>query len=174
MLRPFPFLFSIMAQAAAYATVRLVLILPVIALLAVCVPALGQVLQGLGSAVILSYAAALALALVVGWLVKLALGMLAFDLTQTWGPELLFVAFSTVSSGVSYPPDLLTGGLRVVVSWTPFYYMIGFPALVLLGRVRGGLMAAELGKGAVVAVLTAVLVVCLWRRGLKRFEAVGI
>lgn len=174
MLRPFPFLCAIMAQAAAYATVRLVLILPVVALIAAAVPAFREVLLSLNTNSFINYAAAIALAVVVGWLVKLALGMLAFDLTQTWGPELIFVAFSAVSSGVSYPPDLLTGMMRSVVSWTPFYYMIGFPTLVLLGRVQGDLLLVELGKGTIVAALMAVLVAVMWRRGLKRFEAVGI
>ncbi len=174
MLRPFPFLFQIMAQAAAYATVRFVLIVPVIAVLAVTVPALGSALGVLNSDLFIKYAAAMALAVVVGWLVKLALGMLAFDLTQTWGPELIFIAFSAVSSGISYPSDLLSGLLRTVVSWTPFYYMIGFPALVLLGRVPADVLTTELAKGAFVAVLMAALVAVMWRRGLKRFEAVGI
>jgi ABC-2 type transport system permease protein len=174
MLRPFPFLFSIMAQAAAYATVRLVLIVPVLAILGLAVPPLGAVLASINLILFTKYALAFAVAIAIGWLVKLSLGMLAFDLTQTWGPELIFIAFSAVSSGIVYPSDLLTGVFHGIVVWTPFYYMIGFPALVLLGRVQGPELWIQLGHGVILTGVMALIATLMWRRGLKRFEAVGI
>ena len=45
------------------------------------------------------FAAAAALAIAMGWATKLATGMLAFDMTQTWVPELISLALFSIAQG---------------------------------------------------------------------------
>ncbi len=174
MLRPYPFLLSQIAFAAAHATLRIVLCTPILILIAVFVPAFGDAISAMPYEALLSFLAAMALSFAIGWLVKIALGTLAFSMTQTWGPELIFMSFYAAASGIAYPPDLLTGMMKAAIGWTPFYYMIGFPTLVLLGRIAGPTLEAELLRGVLVLGVTLALVIVLWRRGLTQFEAVGI
>ena len=75
---------------------------------------------------------------------------------------------------MAYPPDLLHGALHSAVTWTPFYYIIGFPALILLGRIPVAAAMEELARGGVVFALSVAVCAVLWRRGLGKFEAVGI
>jgi ABC-2 type transport system permease protein len=173
-LRPYPYLVGIVATAAAHATVRLALITPLVVLAFALVPVLAPVAHAVTMPGLGLYAGAMVLSFAAGWAIRIALGLLAFDMTQTWGPELIFMAIYTIASGVSYPPDLLPPVLVELVSWTPVYYMIGFPALVLLGKISGGAVAAGFAKGVVVVAATLLVVAVMWKRGLKRFEAVGI
>jgi ABC-2 type transport system permease protein len=174
MLRPFPYLFSVIAQAAAQVTVRAVLLVPMALLLFVSIDTLRNVASQWEASQLWAFAAAVALSLVIGWLTRICLGLLAFDMTQTWGPELIFLACWSVGSGASYPLDLLSPALYTFLSWTPVYYMIGFPTLILLGKIPVGEWGELFVRGGVVTLCLALLVTAMWRRGVKRFEAVGI
>jgi ABC-2 type transport system permease protein len=174
LLRPYPYLVSVVCSAAAFATIRFV----ILALLFAGVIALSDDLQAAAQAVsadtLARYVGVLALSLAIGWVLRIGIGLLAFDMTQTWGPELIFMSFYVAASGVSFPPDLLPAWIHQIVTWTPVYYMVGFPSLVLLGRVDGAAFDVQLTRGAVVFGLTALVVWLEWRRGMKKFEAVGI
>lgn len=174
LLRPFPYLLSQLAQAAATATVRVALLTPVLLILYFAVDGLREAVGALTVDRLTLYAGTLVVALIAGWLIRIAIGLLAFDMTQTWGPELIFLSVYSAASGISYPPDLLSPALLEVASWTPVYYMIGFPALVLLGRLDHTAVIEGMQRGAVVAGITGLIVWLMWRRGMKKFEAIGI
>lgn len=174
MLRPYPYLVSQLAQAAATATIRLGLLLPVFLILYLFVDGIHEIFAQLTAERLALYLATLTVSFAAGWLVKIALGLLAFDMTQTWGPELIFLSLYSAASGVSYPADLLSATLYNLASWTPVYYMIGFPALVLLGRIEGPAVIEGLQRGLLVAVVTGVIVWFMWKRGMTKFEAIGI
>lgn len=173
LLRPYPYLVSVFCLAAAHATIRLFIIAVIFSGIFVFVPSLRDVLMLLGD-VWLPYLAVLALSLALGWITRIGIGLLAFDMTQTWGPELVFLSLYAAISGVNYPADLLPDAMHMIVTWTPFYYMVGFPTLVILGRINGPELWLQFGQGACVLVLAALVVWFMWRRGLRKFEAVGI
>lgn len=174
MLRPFPFLVTVIMQAAAHAVVRTMILTPIIVALLFNVDVFSGIWIDFSRERLGWYAAALCLSFAAGWLVKVAIGLLAFDMTQTWGPELIYMSLFAVASGSSYPPDLLPDFWQGVVSWTPVYYMVGFPAQVILGKLSAGLLWLLFWRGALVSILTGVLVTLMWRRGVRRFDAVGI
>lgn len=174
LLRPFPFLVSVVCQAASFATVRFVILTLLFGILMLVSANLRAVALGIPAEAWQAYAVALLLSLAIGWLTRIGIGLLAFDMTQTWGPELVFVSFYVAASGVSYPPDLLSAGLHTIVTWTPVYYMIGFPSLVLLGRIDGSEFLTQLTRGGIVFAISFAVVALMWRRGMKKFEAVGI
>jgi len=174
MLRPVPYLIVPLMKAASFFVVRVAILVPIVFLLFSNIDLLADVTSKISGSQITSYLFAMLLAMAAGWAVKIALGLLAFDMTQTWGPELIFMSFYYVMSGTNYPPDIVPIWLHELISWTPFYYMIGFPTLVLLGRVSDAVFWAELTRGGIVFVITIVVVVLMWRRGIKKFEAIGI
>lgn len=174
MLRPYPYLMTQIAQAAATATIRLALLAPVLVVLYFALDGIREVADSLTLERVAIYTATLAVSFFAGWMTRIAIGLLAFDMTQTWGPELIFISLYSLASGISYPVDLLPPALLAAASWTPVYYMIGFPALVLLGKLDHAQVAQGLGRGAIVAGVTGLAALILWRRGMKKFEAIGI
>lgn len=174
LLRPHPFLFLVVSRSLAFVTVRIAVIAPLAALILFLVPDVGSHFRSMSIDKALLTVLAVVLALVSGWTVKSIVGLLAFRLTQTWGPELIYLSLFSIASGERYPPDVLSPFLLNLVSWSPFYYMIGFPTLVLTGRIPEAAILPGLYRGTAVASGCAVIAFWLWRRGLRRFEAVGI
>jgi ABC-type uncharacterized transport system permease subunit len=78
------------------------------------------------------------------------------------------------ASGVIFPIDLLPAKLLAAAQWTPMYYMVGFPVLTLMGRISSAEFNEHASRGLIVLLATSAVVAILWRRGIKRFEAIGI
>ena len=84
--------------------------------------------------------------------------------------RLLFIPFLFLS-GLLAPLSAFPPGVRAVVQWTPFPYLIDFPARVLAGdpvNVWVG-FAAQLAWFAVLLPLVLVL----WKAGVRRYSAMG-
>lgn len=89
--------------------------------------------------------------------------------------RLTFIYFGILNifSGILVPLDLFPPLYQNVISWLPFGYIFYFPAKVLHSPV----LTDELVRGFFVewgyAVILMALLTLLYRRGVKRFEAVG-
>ena len=173
LLRPFPYLLAVAIQAIATSVLRVGLLAPVFIGSSFFFAELRQIVTNMDSYAFVGFAAAMGVGILCNVLVRMVFGLFAFDLTQTWGPELVLLAFLTLAGGETYPLDLLPQPWFEAASWTPAFYMAGFPALVLLGRLTPEHSLELLGRGLLVATLTLIIVLAMWRRGLRRYEAVG-
>lgn len=121
--------------------------------------------------------AAFLLAVAGAWLVRFnmlyGLGLLAFwtDQVNALG-SLMFTVFMVLGGGL-VPLDLFPPGIRAALDWLPFRYMLDFPVQVLLGRIAGLELLQGFAVQAVWAALFIALQRLLWRRGLRRYGAVG-
>jgi ABC-2 type transport system permease protein len=101
------------------------------------------------------------------------LALLAFWATRADALLALQDALVFLLAGQVAPTVLLPGALRSAANVLPFRYMLGFPVEVLTGQ----LVSAEVGRGLVFQAiwLTVALLLyrVLWRRGLRRYSAVG-
>ena len=174
LIRPYPFLLGQFAQVAAQSVVRLAVAIPIMVGLAFVVPNLRGVFMAATSETLGLFVMALILGLFIGWCTKAVIGLLAFDLTQTWGPELIYISLYAAASGIGYPPDLIQEPLATALPWLPVYYLIGFPSMILLGHVPIADVWVGLGRGAMVLASLAILMTVMWRRGMRRFEAIGL
>lgn len=179
LIRPFPFLVQPIAHGIAFSLSRILMIGPVLVAIFVLVPALRDFIYDVATRQapvvwLAGYFTALVLALSCNLVVRLGLGLLAFDMTQTWGPELLFIAIFFAFSGAVYPVDMLPPVAVEILSWTPLFYMQGLPNLVAIGRIAGDPLGTYLLRGCLVFTLSIVLMIAMWRRGLRKFEAIGI
>jgi ABC-2 type transport system permease protein len=101
------------------------------------------------------------------------IGTLAFFAESSLAVFDLWLGFYVVLSGYVMPLDLFPAGVRAVVDWLPFRYMLSFPVETLLGLMdREATLRALAGQWAYVAAMGAVLLL-LWRAGVKRFAAYG-
>jgi ABC-2 type transport system permease protein len=125
----------------------------------------------LGRAVL--FIAALAGGLAVSTFMGTAFAMIAFWSTQSGNLFSLFYGVGQFLSGWIAPLALFPPAFRQMAHWLPFRSYIGFPVEVLLGRLGPAETALGFAVTAFWAVAFAVVYRLLWRRGLRRYEAVG-
>ena len=174
LVRPVPYLLLQVARALAISSTRIALMTPVIFAAFYLLPQLlAEPLAEFSDRWFL-YVLALVLGIFMDIVAKMCLGMLAFSMTQTWGPELLFISAYSTAAGILYPVDLLPSFWLRLNQLLPFYYMQGFPALVFCGRVHGPAFWTEFFRGLIVLVGVTIVAITMWRRGQNKYEAVGI
>jgi len=107
------------------------------------------------------------------FIVHVIMGTLAFWLEQSIKLMDVWFAGYLVFSGYLVPIELFPPGLREVALYSPFHAQIGLPVETLIGaHTRAetlGWIAVQWGWVLVLGTLCAVL----WRRGLRRYGAVG-
>ncbi|WP_216319127.1 ABC transporter permease [Deinococcus aestuarii] len=123
-----------------------------------------------------AYLAALGLAFLgfcARFLWEYTIGLLAFwTESSTSFQEVVWLVYAALG-GMFAPLAFYPEWVQRVAVWTPFPYMLGLPAQLLAGKATLG----DAGRGALV--LTAWLVVfwslrlLVWRRGLRKYGAVG-
>jgi ABC-2 type transport system permease protein len=117
------------------------------------------------------------LALAGAWLIRFnqqySFGLVAFWKDQAVALEQVWFALYFAFAGTLAPLDLFPEGLQRFLVWTPFPYMLDFPARILLGSVTGAALWQGLAAQGAWALLFVLLRLVLWRKGLERYGAVG-
>jgi ABC-2 type transport system permease protein len=149
---------------------RLVVLLPILALIVAWRPGVLVALDPATAALAL-------LAVAGGWLVnffcQVTFGSLAFFLEQSLGIWNVWFGLFALCSGYLFPLAMLPPGLRAVVELLPFRAVVGLSAELLSGRLSGsealGGLLVQWGWVAFFALLATFT----WRRGIRRYEAFG-
>ncbi len=117
-------------------------------------------------------------AVVLAWLItfsiQIAIGSLAFFHEKSIAVMDLYFGLFAVLSGYLLPLPLLPGWVGEVAAVSPFRATLSIPVEIVTRRDLGAGGAAELvAFSAAWAAATLGLALLVWRRGLRRFEAVG-
>ncbi|MBW4577800.1 MAG: ABC-2 family transporter protein [Aphanothece sp. CMT-3BRIN-NPC111] len=111
------------------------------------------------------------LAFALRFLIQYTFALFAFWTERASAIEQFWLLFYLFLSGLIAPLELFPAPVREVVLWTPFPYLVHFPAAILVGLevdvVRG--LLSILGWGALFFVWNR----WLWRRGLKHYSGMG-
>ncbi len=101
------------------------------------------------------------------------MAMLAFWVLEVSTFIFILFAFEYVASGHMFPLDILPPGLERVLAFTPFPYQLYFPVSIYMGKTVG----IELGRGLLIQACWVVAAYGLarfaWKRGIKKYSAVG-
>ena len=156
----------------AWKVVRGMLIAPV---LLACLVWLGPdlALPAFDAGRALPLAVSLVLAYLVCWLLKLCVGLLTFWTTDINGIVTLYDVIAAVFGGILVPLALLPGPLYTVALALPLRAIYDVPLTIILGRLDGPALWWSLLSQVAWLVVLALLARFLWRRGLRRYEAVG-
>ena len=119
----------------------------------------------------LLFVLAVILAFALRFVIQYTFAILAFWTERANAIENFWFLFYLFFSGMIAPLEMFPEPVREVVQWTPFPYLIHFPAALLIGLpvevMRGFLVI--LGWGLLFFVLNR----WLWRRGLKQYSGMG-
>ena len=114
---------------------------------------------------------AIALAFILRFTIQYTFAMLAFWTERANAVQQFWSLFYIFLSGAIAPLEVFPDTVRQVVEWTPFPYMMHFPAELLMG------LPVAFGKSILIIIgwTTAFLVLnrWLWRKGLKQYSGMG-
>jgi ABC-2 type transport system permease protein len=111
------------------------------------------------------------LAFALRFLIQYTFALCAFWTERAMAIEQFWFLLYLFLSGMIAPIELFPPSVQAVLQWTPFPYMIDFPAAILIGRpinVGRGLMMM-FGWAAIFWVANR----WLWKRGLRRYSGMG-
>jgi viologen exporter family transport system permease protein len=120
-----------------------------------------------------AYAASLVLSFLIGFFFEASVGMVGFWFLEVTSLLYVVMTLNFFISGQMLPLDLLPRPWAGLLKALPFQYMAYFPAVVFLGKVRGGALALYLLAELAWALAFMVLARLLYRLGLRRYSAYG-
>ena len=113
----------------------------------------------------------LILAFALRFLIQYTFALFAFWTERATAIENFWFLFYLFLSGMIAPLEMFPASVRQVVLWTPFPYLIHFPAALLIG------LPEDVVQGFVVMLSWTLLFFVvnrwLWRRGLKQYSGMG-
>ncbi len=102
------------------------------------------------------------------------IALLAFWVLEVSTFVFILFAFEYIAGGHLFPIDILPPALAQALNLTPFPYQLYFPVSIYLGRVTGD----ELWRGLSIQLFWVAALYAIarfaWRRGIRRYAAVGI
>lgn len=120
---------------------------------------------------VLLFVLVLALAFVLRFSIQYTFALFAFWTERASAIEQLWFLFYLFLSGIIAPLEVFPPAVREVALWTPFPYLIYFPAGILIG------LPVDIVRGIVVMLSWSLLFFIwnrwLWRKGLKQYSGMG-
>ena len=116
---------------------------------------------------------ALMLAFLLRFLVEWTLALAAFWTTRVSAINQMYFVAVLFLSGQVAPLSLFPHAVQSTAAVLPFYWMIGFPVELLLGRLTATQVWTGLAAQAIWLVLSLALVRIVWRAGVRVYSAVG-
>lgn len=111
------------------------------------------------------------LAFILRFISQYAFSMFAFWLERAYAIEQFWFLFYLFLSGLVAPLEVFPAAVRQIVMFTPFPYMIGFPASILIGA------SVNIPQGLLIMsswiIAFWILNRWLWRKGLKQYSGMG-
>lgn len=120
---------------------------------------------------VLLFILATTLAFILRFVMQYTFAMFAFWTERANAIENFWFLFFLFLSGMIAPLELFPPAVRTIALWTPFPYLINFPASLLVG------LPQDIGRGFVVTIAWTLLFFglnrWLWHRGLKQYSGMG-
>lgn len=122
---------------------------------------------------VLAFVCSMLIAVTLQMLIGSAFAMLSFWTTQSRNFANFWQGIGQFFSGFVVPLALFPAGLRDIAYLLPFRSMVSLPIEILMGRLNGQGIGFGLLVGISWALVVTLIYRLLWRRGLRRYEAVG-
>ena len=105
--------------------------------------------------------------------ISYTMALLAFWVLEVSTFIFILFAFEYSAGGHLFPLDILPPGLEQALFFTPFPYQLYFPISVYMGKTTGANLAQGLAIQTLWVIAAYALARFAWRRGIKKYSAVG-
>ncbi len=122
---------------------------------------------------VLAYLGCVALAFAIRFLTAYCIGLLAFWFDQATAIDEFYHVLAGILTGSFAPLTFYPPLARAIIEWTPFPYLVYYPVRVLTGAASGPEIARIFGVQLAWLLVLLLGRALLWRRGLRRYGAVG-
>ena len=92
---------------------------------------------------------------------------------NTWGLSFFLIILMEITSGMIFPIDVLPKAGQVILQFTPFPYLIYYPATIFLGKLQGWDLLRILFQSGVWTFVLIWLTQFVWSRGLRVYASEG-
>jgi ABC-2 type transport system permease protein len=120
---------------------------------------------------ILLFSVVLVLAFILRFLIQYTFALFAFWTERASAIEQFWLLFFLFLSGVIAPLEVFPPAVREVAQWTPFPYLVHFPAAIFIG------LPVDIVRGVLMMLGWSLLFFLwnrwLWRKGLKQYSGMG-
>lgn len=121
----------------------------------------------------LAYLCCVLLAFAIRFMFAYCTGLLAFWFDQATAIDEFYYIIAAFLTGSFAPLSFYPPTVRALIEWTPFPYLVYYPARVLTGEETGTAILRILGAQIAWLAVFVVAWIVLWRRGVRRYGAVG-
>lgn len=116
---------------------------------------------------------AAALAVILYFLFSFSLSLLAFWIRDVWAIRFISLVILEFFAGGFFPVDILPRPLFLIISATPFPYLLYFPIKTYMGQLTPGQVLAGFGIMLFWIFIFRVGLSALWQKGLRTYTAEG-
>ena len=102
-----------------------------------------------------------------------SIAMMAFWILEISTVVFIVYSFEYFLGGQMFPVDIMPAGVQAVMRWLPFYYELFCPIAIFLERLKGAAMFEALAIQAGWLLASWAIAQYMWKRGLRRYQAVG-
>jgi ABC-2 type transport system permease protein len=170
LLRPIDPMWEFAAGHFTERLVRLPFMFVVLALGLVLVPGT-DITPGITNLV--AYGLCILLAFAIRFLFAYCTGLLAFWFDQATAIDEFYYIIAAFLTGSFAPLSFYPPLVRTIIEWTPFPYLVYYPARVLTGAESGTAILRVLAAQICWLVVLLFARTLLWKHGLRRYGAVG-
>jgi ABC-2 type transport system permease protein len=121
----------------------------------------------------LVYLLSINLAWAIRFQIAYCVGLLSFWFDQATALDELYAVVAAFLTGAFAPLDFYPPLVRAAIEWTPFPYLVYYPVRMLTGVADWAETWRVLGVQSIWVLIFFVVRTVLWRRGLRRYGAVG-
>lgn len=169
LLRPVPVFHQFVAAEAGSRIVTGAILMVLVSIATLAIP---DVTFPVGAGSWLAAVAATVLAFCLAALMSSTFGLVGFWSTQSSNLYLVWWGLGAFVSGLVAPLALMPTWLRQTAQYLPFRYALGFPVEIAVGASTGTIVTGFCLTGLWLAVFAGAYM-AMWRRGIRRYQAVG-
>jgi len=170
LLKPMDPIVHYMAVALSTRPLRVLLLGPVCVAALLLIPGLNWAVDPLS---LLLFATSLAGSWMILFLMQYTIGLLGFWITRTTSVNDAWFFMYSLTSGYLVPLDLFPPAVLRVVAVLPFRYAMSFPVELLMHRLAIGAILQGIAIQWVWIAVIYGIYRSVWKRGLRRYSAVG-
>ncbi len=109
----------------------------------------------------------------INFLFGAAITCVAFWTTRVYALSEFYYALLILFAGQFVPLDLMPPAIQTIAQYLPFQLLRYFPIQLILGKLPPEVIALDFALGVFWLAVAVVIFRFVWRRGVKRFSAVG-